>query len=64
MPENINPDEYTHGFVTYMGLPPSVKDKPVCGSVLTDDFAFDKPKKGNCPRCEKWLAHRLAIHNN
>ena len=51
----MNPDTVRHAFVTFMGLPPSSADAPLCGAVLT--AAYDGRNKPRCPACE----HRIGV---
>jgi hypothetical protein len=47
----MNPDAVLHVFTTFMGLPPSSADAPLCGAVLT--AAYDGKGKPHCPACTR-----------
>ena len=59
------PTDYSHFFRTFMGLPPSKDDKPLCGADLPDSWDFAVLNRPPCPDCEArtaLLEYRHALH--
>jgi hypothetical protein len=48
----MSPDQFTHAFKTFLGIPPTKGDAPVCGAVLTDAYDFPGVERPVCPECE------------
>jgi hypothetical protein len=47
------PDQFTHAFKTFLGLPPDKGEAPVCGAVLTDAYDFPQVERLVCPECQR-----------
>ena len=47
-----NPDNYTHMFRTFLGMPPAKGEPPACGAILTDAYDFPGVARPNCPECQ------------
>lgn len=57
-----NPDTFVHAFKTFLGIPPDLLTRPVCGAVLTP--AYDRnasdDTRPRCPDCERIFAEQEA----
>jgi hypothetical protein len=52
MDKATNPDNLTHAFRTFLGIPPTKGDKPACGANLTNAYDFPGVERPPCPACK------------
>jgi hypothetical protein len=50
--QSMNPDEFTHAFKTFLGIPPAKGEPPICGATLTDAYDFPGVERPICPKCK------------
>jgi hypothetical protein len=49
----MNAENYNHIFKTFLGLPPSKGDRPICGASLSDAWDFPGYDRPPCPTCRE-----------
>jgi len=53
-------DSMIHIFRTFMGIPPDINDRPICGATLTKAYDFAPRPRPYCDRCAAERARLIA----
>jgi hypothetical protein len=57
-------EAHNHIFRTFLGLPPTKGDRPVCGALLPDSWDFPGHERPACPHCMTWATSQLSSGND